>query len=245
MSITFGTALAIALAIPSLAAANTHHLVILDFEGPEAEADVARAAIVATLGRYDVVPTELWAQALRAAFADTQPAWVGASRDTGVDTVITGSVGPGNSLTVSVFGAPSGLRYNLFSVPIPDDDALLVATADGLHGDLEAAISWPDDRHSDAISIDEDEPAWPDGSTSDVPDVIRIIPADIQSVVTPRFDIASDLFVCTRTFTLVAENPALVEYPGSESSELQPTVYPLPAQPESSDGDVDTAESRE
>jgi hypothetical protein len=138
--------------------------VILDFDGPEP--DAARFGILAMLAEeYDVMSTERWTEARRAAEAGPGM-WLAAARKTGVDTVIAGWVQPEepgpNSLMVQVLEAASGREIDSFSVKLTADNELTAETAEKLHTDLEEVFNWVGSMDAATTGDDEVEPAAPD-----------------------------------------------------------------------------------
>ncbi len=268
---------AAACAIPSMAQAKAHRLVILDFDGPQA--DSSRMLLLSSLGReYEVVPTDQWTAARVDAENKTQgPAvWETAARKAKVDAVISGWVQPDGkhtSLTVKAVAAATGTQIFVTSVnvdkglssentrklvtdldvelaalaPPPAPVATIVVPTLGIGGEI------PKDTPADKAAKADDcvnDPNDPKDCKAKAPvvaaaepqrflqqdQVLVTIDNDHRDVTvsrpTPRFAIDAGLFYGTRSMTLTADNPDLVQYPGNPQQGVQITasVYPWPTQ---------------
>src|SRR5215468_10430027 len=107
-------------AAASNADAKPRRIVVLDFDGPRALADVGRSNVMNLIGdQYDVVATKRWESARAQASGHGPQQWQQASKQSGVDAVIEGWVqeeGKHHTLTIAVRDASTGTEIDTFSV---------------------------------------------------------------------------------------------------------------------------------
>src|SRR5512146_2308487 len=110
-------------AAASPADAKPRKVVVLDFDGPRALADLGRSNVMSLLGdQYDVVSSKRW-QAARAQAGHGPQQWQQASRQSGVDAVVEGWIedeGRHHTMTISVRDASTGTQIDIFSVKLGD-----------------------------------------------------------------------------------------------------------------------------
>src|SRR5262249_28240654 len=113
-------ALVAVLCAASSADAKPRRLVVLDFDGQRAFADIGRTTVMSLLGdQYDVVATRRWETARAQASAHGPQQWQQAAKQAGVDAVIEGYVqdeGRHHVLTVVVREANTGRELDTVSI---------------------------------------------------------------------------------------------------------------------------------
>ncbi len=110
------------LAASATADAKPRRVVVLDFDGPRALADVGRSSVMSLLGdQYDVVATRRWETARAQAAGHGPQQWRQAAKQAGVDAVIEGWVqdeGRHHVMTVAVRDAATGNEIDTITIKL-------------------------------------------------------------------------------------------------------------------------------
>jgi len=141
------TAAALCAAVPT-ADARPRRVVVLDFDGPRQLADAGRSSVLSALGdHYDVVATNRWEQARKAAaqVAHGPLQWQRASKQSGVEAVIDGWVqdeGRRKILNIVVRDSSDGHEFDTISVRLDGKNGISTESSRQLQTSLDEVLDW-------------------------------------------------------------------------------------------------------
>ncbi len=181
----------------SLAAADSHRIAVLDFDGDTTLADAGHNAVVKELGReHSLVPSKIWLDA-KLGTSHTKYLgkawWTTAAKRAGVDALVEGWVqeeGRTKVLTVVVTDASSGTELQKLEVELPNgrwNEATQRTLRKGLEDRLAALTPPPPPDPSPRIYISGDKPtpAAPPPATPATEQQIGPEPAPAPAAPTP------------------------------------------------------------
>jgi hypothetical protein len=151
-----------------LAAADTHRVVVLDFDGPRALADSSRDAVVKALGEeHDLVHPRRWTDARAKISRRTHGSswWTKVSKQAGVDAVVEGWVqdeGRTKVLTVVVTDASAGKELDQLTIKLGTSGALTEANHKELRKGLGERFEWI--ASTNKVEIEDPKPKQKLGS---------------------------------------------------------------------------------